>query len=123
MNWANILKQNNLEFHKEISKKKIEREKKIIKFDPNIKNYEDEFDIEYSLKIIDIKLEFKEYIENMCLPFLDKNIRMNDYSYNFNDYIKYNSKNLIKIKNNIQEQNEEYLNQLEDDDENDYYEE
>jgi hypothetical protein len=51
-----------------------------------------------------------------------KNRTTVDYSYNFNDYVKYNSKNLIKIKNNVQKENEEYLKQLEDDEENDNYE-
>jgi hypothetical protein len=122
MSWVNILKKNDNEFQKEIEKKNIEEKKVIIINDPYIKNFEDEFDIEYSYKIINIKLEFKEYIEKLSLPFLDKNRIIVDYSYNFNDYIKYNSKNLIKIKNKIEKENEEYLKQLEDDEVNDYYE-
>ena len=47
---------------------------------------------------------------------------MHDRSYNFNDFVKYNSKNLIKIKNKVQKENEEYLKQLEDDEEYDNYE-
>ena len=121
MSWVNILKKNDNEFKKEITKKKVE-EKVVINNDPNIKNYDDEFDFEHSSKIIDIKFEFKEYIENICLPFLDKNRTMHDRSYNFNDFVKYNSKNLIKIKNKVQKENEEYLKQLEDDEEYDNYE-
>jgi len=122
MSWVNILKKNDNVFQKEIIKKKVEEKKVIIVNDPNIKNFEDEFDFEYSSKIIDIKLEFKEYIEKICLPFFDKNRTTLDYSYNFNDYVKYNSKNLIKIKNKVQKENEEYLKQLEDEEENDNYE-
>jgi len=121
MSWINILKKNDNEFQKE-TLKKVEEKKIFIVNDLNIKNSEDEFDFEYSSKIIDIKLEFKEYIDNICLPFLDKNRKILDCSYNFNDYIKYNSKNLIKIKNKVQKENEAYLRQLEDDEENDNYE-
>ena len=121
MNWVNILKKNDNVFQQEIKKNKVE-EKKVVISDPNIKNFEDEFDFEHLSKIIDIKFEFKEYIENLCLPFLDKNRTTLDYSYNFNDYVKYNSKNLIKIKNKVQNENEEYLRQLDDDEEYDNYE-
>ena len=120
MNWVNVLKKNDKEFQKEIKIKK--EEPVIIVIDPNIKDFEDEFDIKYSSKIIDIKLEFKEYIENLCLPFLDKNRSFTDFSYNFNDFIKYNSKNLIKIKNKIEKENEEYLKEIEEDEENNYNE-
>lgn len=122
MNWVNILKKNDNVFQKEITKKKVEGKKVVSIKDPNIKNFEDEFDFEHSSKIIDIKFEFKEYIEKTCLPFLDKNRTTVDYSYNFNDYVKYNSKNLIKIKNKVQKENEEYLKQLEDEEENEKYE-
>ena len=120
MSWVNILKKNDKEFQKDIPKKKV-KEPAIIVHDNYLKNHEDEFDLLYSSKIIDIKLEFKEYIENLCLPFLDKNKKFNDISYNINDYIKYNCTNLLKLKNNIEEENEEYLKELEETDEVDNY--
>jgi hypothetical protein len=120
MNWIDILKKNDKEFQKEVPKKKFIEE--VINVDDQfIKNYEDEFDFEYSSKIIDIKIEFKEYIKNLGLPFFDKNRTFIDTSYNFNDYIKYNSNNLIKIKNKVEKENEEYLKELEEDEEIDNY--
>jgi hypothetical protein len=117
MDWINILKKNNKDFEKETKKPHVEETVFVIN-DPNIKNYEDEFDIKYSSKIIDIKLEFKEYIEELCLPFLDKNRSFTDVSYNINDYIKYNCNNLIKIKNSVEKENEEYLKENEEFEEN-----
>lgn len=121
MSWVNILKKNDKEFQKDIPKKKVKEHVNIVQ-DDNLKNYDEIFDLIYSSKIIDIKLEFKEYIENLCLPFLDKNKKINDVSYNINDYIKYNSNNLTKLKNNIEAENEEYLKELEEFDEQDNYE-
>ena len=117
MDWINILKKNDKDFEKETKKPDVEETVFVIN-DPNIKNYEDEFDIKYSSKIIDIKLEFKEYIEELCLPFLDKNRSFTDVSYNIYDYIKYNCNNLIKIKNSVEKENEEYLKENEEFEEN-----
>jgi hypothetical protein len=121
MNWVNILKKNDNVFKKEIPNKREKEEEVIIFNDPNIKDYDDEFDIKHSYDIINIKFEFKEFIEKMGLPFMDKNKSLFDTSYNFNDYMKYNSKNLIKIKNKVDKENEEYLKEMEEEEEDEFY--
>jgi len=122
MNWVNILKKNDNVFQKDIPNKQEKEEEEVIIFnDPNIKDYDDEFDIKHSYDIINIKFEFKEFIEKMGLPFMDKNKSLFDISYNFNDYIKYNSKNLIKIKNKVDKENEEYLKEMEEEEEDEFY--
>jgi len=122
MNWIDSLKKNNVEFQKEIPNKQIQKEEEIIIMnDPNIKDYDDEFDIKHSYDIINIKFEFKEFIEKMCLPFMNNNKSLFDTSYNFNDYIKHNCKNLIKIKNKINKENEAYLKELEEEEEDELY--
>jgi cyclopropane fatty-acyl-phospholipid synthase-like methyltransferase len=47
MDWINILKKNDKDFEKETKKPHVEETVFVIN-DPNIKNYEDEFDIKYS---------------------------------------------------------------------------
>ena len=121
MNWVNILKKNDNVFKKEIPNKQEKEEEIIIFNDPNIKDYDDEFDIKHSYDIMNIKFEFKEFIEKMGLPFMDKNKSLFDTSYSFNDYIKYNSKNLIKIKNKVNKENEEYLKEMEEEEEDEFY--
>ena len=79
-------------------------------------------------KFIDIQMEFKEYIKDRCLPFLNKkeylenpndfNITQNDNSYDLYDYIKYNSVNYVELTEKINKENEEYIKELEHDNEN-----
>ena len=45
MSWVNILKKNDKEFQKEIPKEEIEEEEDDVYIDPNIKDYEEEFDL------------------------------------------------------------------------------
>jgi hypothetical protein len=118
MNWTDVLKKNNKEFQKKIPEKIIEdnTEEEI---DYNIKDYEDEFDTLHSYDIVEIKIDFKDYIDNLSLPFLDKDINSPFNNNNiFYDFIKYNSVNLINIKNNVEKENEEYLNELYDEEDN-----
>lgn len=112
MNWINILNKNKKEFQKEILKKK-KIEENIID-DINLKDYEEEFNYLYSSKIIDIKIDFKEYIDKLSLPFLDNNILNIDKSFLFYDFIKYNCYDLNKIKNKIDKENDEYLKEIEE---------
>jgi len=115
MSFLEILKKNDIDFSTKIEKKEdiIKEQIEFIE-DPFIKDYEEEFDIIYSNKIYDIKLEFREVIDNMALPFL--NI-LNKSNYNFFDFIKFNSTNIDKIKIKIEQENQEYLKDLEEDNE------
>jgi len=116
MSFLEILKKNYIDFSTKIEKKEDIKEQKQIEFieDPFIKDHEEEFDIIYSNKIYDIKLEFREIIDNMVLPFL--NI-LNKSNYNFYDFIKFNSTNIDKIKIKTEKENQEYLKDLEEDNE------
>ena len=64
--------------------------------------------------IVDIKLEFKDYIDDLCLPFLNKNSNI------FYDFIKYNCYNLDIVKNKVENENKEYLKELEEMEENEF---
>ena len=114
MSFLEILKKNDINFSTKIEKKEDIKEQIEFIEDPFIKDHEEEFDIIYSNKIYDIKLEFREIIDNMALPFL--NI-LNKSNYNFYDFIKFNSTNIDKIKIKTEKENQEYLKDLEEDNE------
>ena len=122
MSWLNILKKNDKDFET-VSPIKEEVQEIIVE-EPNyfIKNIEEEFEKIYSLKIIDIKFDFKEHIENEALPFMNKTIHTNYNFYDFYDFIKNNCINYYKLSNNIDKENKEYLDSLKDD-EHDFFEE
>jgi hypothetical protein len=111
--WTEVLKKNNIEFEKtKINVEKYNLEKETCELeeeDYNIKNIDEEFHKIYSAALVDLKLEFREYIEDEGLPFL--NIYNNTSEYNFNDFIKYNSSNYLKLNMKIEKENEEYLNE------------
>lgn len=121
MSWLDILKKNDKEFDKNIKLSEIEQEEEnnINEIDSNIKDIEEEFDKIYLDKIIDIKLELKEYIDCEALPFLNKN---NYTDNNFYNFIKYNSENYFKLEVKIEKENEAYLESIEIED-NEIYDE
>lgn len=120
MSWVDILKKNDNEFETILSEENITiQEEKVQIFDLNIKDLDEEFDKIYFDKILEIKLEFKEFIEDEAFPFL--NIR-NTADYNFYDFIKENSTNLYNLKELVDKENNNYLIDIEAE-ENENYEE
>jgi hypothetical protein len=125
MDWLNAIKKTNCEFKNYIEKKQnIVPEKNLYIVDLNIKDPDEEFELLYGNKIIDLKLEFIELINHESLPFLNNEKILNN-NYKFFDFIKYNSKNFENVIKNVDIHNNEYLNQNEISDEenlNDQYE-
>jgi len=117
MDWLNAIKKTDTEFKNYIEKKEIiVPEKKLYVVDLNIKDPDEEFELLYNNKIIDLKLEFMELIKDESLPFLNvQKILKNDNK--FLDFIKYNSKNFDTVIKNVEKFNNEYLNQNEGSDE------
>jgi hypothetical protein len=114
MNWLNAIKKNDSEFNNYIEKKEIIiPDKKVFIIDLNIKDPDEEFELLYNNKIIDLKLEFLEIINHEGLPFLNNKKILNNIYNKFFDFIKYNSKNYDNVIKNVEKQNIEYLNQTE----------
>ena len=118
MSWANILKKNDKEFETSLNIEEDKHEEDVEEHDPHILDIDDEFDNSYAINIYDIKFDFKLLIEEDCLPFLDKKF-FNGEEYQFYEFIKYNSENYYKLSEKIDEENAEYLKQLETDYEED----
>lgn len=66
------------------------------------KNPEEEFEIEHKEKMVNIKVDFRNFIEEHYLPFFD-NIHNNEY--NMFDFLKLHSNNFDKIKEKVEEEN------------------
>ena len=130
MSWCEIIKKNDIPFetkkdnnpdeNKQIMEDNSEDLDNIISYENNssdnyiIKDVNEEFDKEYSSKIIDIKIDFRDYIEKEYLPFLNI-LNINTSKHNFYDFIKKNSENYKKLMKVIEKENEETLKQLEND--------
>lgn len=140
MSWCEIIKKNDIQFETKKDNKSDENKQNIednsnnldniISYENNSDNYiikdvNEEFDKEYSSKIIDIKIDFRDYIEKEYLPFLNI-LNRNTSKHNFYDFIKKNSENYKKLIKVIEKENEETLKQLENDEqkymEDDMYE-
>jgi hypothetical protein len=115
---------------KEIQKKDdlIEKpkEKEVEEYDQNMKgdelrDFDEEFEIEYEDVIFDIKMDMEEMIEEISnyerLPFL--NYRFYDkknYFYTFTSYFKKHSKAAQELRGKICQYNEEISGNIQDDD-------
>jgi hypothetical protein len=111
MSWLDILKKNDKDF--EVISPVKEELKEIIIEEPDyfIKDVEEEFEKIYGLKILDIKFDFREYIQNEALPFMNKTIFG---KYDFYDFIKNNCINFYKVHKDVEKENNEYLESLND---------
>lgn len=120
--WTDILKKNNKEFqiiNEKDNYNDLESNYEQYNVNHDLKDIDEEFERLYFSKITDIKIELMEYIRQECLPFLDR-ININN-NYDFFDYIKYNCKNLYTLKENIEKENKEYLEELKEEEEEEYY--
>lgn len=119
--WVDILKKNEKEFETNIKKNYSETmECSESTEDHNLKDVDDEFENEFSLIIHNIMFDFKKYIKNEQLPFMNKTNMTSKYL--VNDFFKLFSTNYIDVKNRVDKDNEEYLKDLEEE-ENELYEE
>ena len=111
MSWLDILNKNNTEFQVNLLVDK-EEVQEIFNEEPDyfIKNVDEEFEKIYNIKIIDIKFDFKEYIQNEQLPFMNKTPDVGKYD--FYDFIKNNCKNYYKVDKNVEKSNKEYFDYL-----------
>ena len=112
MSWASILKTNDKEFETSLKNEEEILESDIEEHDHRILDVDDEFDHKYAINIYDIKFDFKLFLEEECLPFLNKKF-YNGEEYQFYEFIKYNSENYYKLSEKIDEENAEYLKQAE----------
>ena len=114
--WSDIIKKNDKEFENKNIKKNDNIEKPILKY--NLKDHDEEFEFIFNKVIVNIKVDFEDYINNRSFPFMDNNLNLK--SYNFYDFLKYNSQNYINIINKIEQENNEYTNDAEKEDEEDF---
>lgn len=118
MSWTAILKHNDKEFETSLKNEEEIIEDDIQEHDPRILDVDDEFDNKHAINIYDIKFDFKLFLEEEFLPFLDKKF-FNGEEYQFYEFIKYNSENYYKLSEKIDQENAEYLKQAENEYEDD----
>jgi hypothetical protein len=113
MSWATILNKNKKEF--ETKQKTNETPHEIINYvNHDLKDYDEEFENSYNLKIYDLQSDFKEIIREKVLPFMDKAYNI---KYSFYDFIKNHSQNYLDVIEKVNKENDEYLKELEEDEE------
>jgi len=117
--WLEVLKKNDIDFEKVSNKENIDNsqeEAPIEKQSLFCRCPDEEFDYLYSNKIIEIKIEFKDFIDHKGLPFLDKNPIFNT-KLGFDDFLKIHSKNYIDLCSKIELEKREAEEENENDEE------
>ena len=110
MSWIGVLKKNDKEFETTPKNKEPESYEEAIEDDPFIKDADEEFDKKYMNIMIDIKMEFIDFIKDKALPFLNK---VNHNKYNFYDFIKEHSIQFREVEKSVDKENEQYFDDLE----------
>ncbi len=119
MSWSGITKTYCPPPKKEVKKVVEQVEEQVPEYMNEIilKDVDDEFDYLYFAKINSIKIDFETYISENAFPFFDKMLNLqNDIKYNFLDYIKYNSKNFYKLKEEADQYNKKLIEEEENND-------
>ena len=114
MSWVGVLKKNDKEFETTPKKKEPEFYEEAIEDDPFIKDVDEEFEKKYMNAMIEIKIEFTDFIKDKALPFLNK---VNHNKYNFYDFIKEHSAQFREVEKSVDKENEQYFNDLEKEEE------
>jgi hypothetical protein len=119
MSWLEVVNKNSKEFESSEKNPVIEQEEINIDLLDSLilKDPEDEFERLYFSKIIDLKIDFSDYLQDEALPFLDSFNRENDYS--FYNFIKYHSHNYYNIIENVNKENDEIVKQEQEQNEED----
>ncbi len=116
MSWSGITKVNCPVQKKEVKKVVEQVEEQVPEYMNEIilKDIDDEFNYLYFSKINSIKIDLQTYISENAFPFFDKMLNLQrNIEYNFFDYIKYNSKNFYKIKEEADEYNKKLIEEEE----------
>jgi len=117
--WLEVLKKNDIDFEKVSNKENIDNiqeETPIEKQSLFHRCPDEEFDYLFSNKMIEIKTEFKDFIDHKGLPLLDKNPIFNK-KLGFYDFLKIHSKNYIDLCNKIEAEKREVEEENENDEE------
>ena len=80
--------------------------------DENIKDADNEFEKEYNISIIDIKFDFIRVVRSHMKYYCFFKNTYNTSKYNFYDFIKNCSNNYYDIINNVDKNNNKYINLL-----------
>ena len=128
MSWIEIIKKNDKEFESVIETDihsidiDDDNDYSYIENIENYKNIEEEFNNIYINDLIEINIEFKDYIKEKLLPFFNNSILKNNCNlYTLYDFIKNNSKNYDKLLKKVNEDNEELLKENDLEEYNDDY--
>ena len=113
MSWSGITKAYCPPQKKEVKKVEIKKDD-VPERDILLKNIDDEFDYFFFGKINSINIDFKSYISENAFPFFDNLSNIHRHvEYNFFDYIKHNSSNFYKLKQEVEEYNRNIIEEEE----------
>ena len=123
MSWLNILKKVDKDFETSVSKDIdiIEEDDNELTYINELKDVDDEFDIKYGIDIYDLQFDFKNFIHDSLLPFMDIHpsliCNLNNTFYNF---IKNNSENYYNVLDDVNKWNEMITNEYENNEDSAY---
>ena len=118
MNWAKLVESTADLVQTDLKKVEIKKEEEIV-YNPysvlEFRNIEEEFEDKYLRNIEDISFEFKKFIYEHYLPFMDKNINIR---YDIYDFVKDHCVEYSKLNKEIEIHNnqliEEYDKEMEE---------
>ena len=123
MSWLNVLNKVDKEFEKTLSITDtiIDEEEDEQIYINELKDKNEEFDIKYGINIYDLQFDFKKFINDNFLPFMNIHPSLiKDLNNTFYDFIRNNSENYYDVIDDVNKWNEMVVSEYENNDESAY---
>ena len=120
MSW-NLVTKKNLPV---IEKKKVEEKNVIEEEDTGIKwqnemiDFHDTFDLEYGEQVTQVKIDLEEWLRDNYIPLMNRwNREGKDMEYNFYEFMIYNTEEGMEVKKRVDKQNQQIVADMEENEE------
>jgi len=123
MSWLNTLNKIDKEFETSLSITDtiIDEEEDEQIYINELKDKNEEFDIKYGINIYDLQFDFKKFISDNFLPFMNIHPSLiKDLNNTFYDFIRNNSENYYDVVDDVNKWNEMVVSEYENNDESAY---
>jgi hypothetical protein len=119
MNWKSVTE-------KKLSVVEKKKKEEVIVEDEEVENkwenemvdFHDTFDLEYGEQVTQVKIELKEWIFDNHLPLMNRwNREGKDMDYTFYEFMIYNTEEGMEVKKRVENQNQQIVNEMEENEE------
>ncbi len=120
MSWNLVTKKNLPVVEKKKVEEKIvvEEEDTAIKWENEMVDFHDTFDLEYGEQVTQVKIDLEEWLRDNYIPLMNRwNREGKDMEYSFYEFMIYNTEEGMEVKKRVDKQNQQIVEDMEENEE------